>query len=98
MQAGKEANNGSVTLSLGSALEVILGTLGPGLYVSPPTVSGGAVEFERADIVPPFTPGGPTQRFRFRAVARGTGHIEMSKMDRAGIVQPRAYVLDVVVR
>lgn len=95
---GKEANGSSVTVSLGESLDVILGTVGPGLYVSPPDVTGAAVLFLAADIVPPYNPGGPTQRFRFRAAALGTSHVAVSKFDRAGSLQPSAYVLDVVVR
>jgi hypothetical protein len=38
------------------------------------------------------------RRFRFHAVTLGTSHIELSRTDHAGLVQPSAYVLDVVVR
>jgi hypothetical protein len=55
----------------GQEIEVLLGNVGPGVYESPPLISSGALTYLGVDIVPPFTPAGPTQRFRFSAVGTG---------------------------
>lgn len=63
----------SRTLSLvaGQKVDVRLQTVGPGEYSSPPTVSSSAVRFLGVSLVGPYVPAGPTQVFRFIALAPG---------------------------
>ena len=63
----------SRTLSLlaGQEVEVKLQTIGPGEYSSPPSISSSAVRFLGVSLVGPYVPAGPTQVFRFMAVAPG---------------------------
>lgn len=73
-----EANaSPSHTLSIkaGRELELTLQTIGPGEYASPPLVSSAVVRFLDVRQVTPPVPAGPTQRFRFEAVARGVAVI-----------------------
>lgn len=66
-----DSRNQVVTAAVGQEIDVTLGNVGPGTYVSPPSISSNVVTFVDMLIVPPSTPDGPTQRFRFRTVAKG---------------------------
>jgi hypothetical protein len=57
----------TVVASVGQEIDVKLGNVGPATYESPPTISSSAVSFLGAEDVPPYTPAGATQRFRFKA-------------------------------
>lgn len=59
------------TFSGGTAFTIILQTVGPGAYESPPTISSGAVRFLDVSQAAVAVPAGPTQRFRFQAVSPG---------------------------
>ena len=61
----------TMSLAVGQELGIRLSTVGPGEYSSPPSLSGSAVQFLGDAYVGPNNPGGPTQLFRFKAVARG---------------------------
>src|SRR6266849_893637 len=61
----------TLSLLLGQEVDVKLQTVGPGEYSSPPTVSSSAVRFLGASFVVQYVPSGPTQVFRFMAVAPG---------------------------
>ena len=61
----------TVTASLGQEVRITLGTVGPGAYESPPAVSSLVVHFLDMAYVGPAVPSGPTQEFRFQAVAVG---------------------------
>lgn len=98
LELGADADGQTVTLVVGQSLDVILGTVGPGMYVSPPDLDGAALVFLEADFVPPFTPAGPIQRFRFRAVARGTSQVTIARTDATGVIHPSAYRLVAEVR
>jgi hypothetical protein len=65
----------SFSVKSGRELEVTLQTIGPGEYVSPPTVSSAAVRFVDVQQVSPPVPAGATQRFRFLAVSQGVAII-----------------------
>ena len=69
---GTGVDNHRVTTGVGGQVEVSLWGGGMGEYASPPTISGPAVTFLYVTDEGPINPGGPTQRFRFRAVVRGT--------------------------
>ena len=57
-----------------------------GTYASPPTISAPAVIFVDVSIDGPPNPGGPTQRFRFRAASRGTAVVTFSPLQNAPVV------------
>jgi hypothetical protein len=61
----------TIAAAIGQEVDVTLGNVGPAIYVSPPMISSGAVTYLGVEIVPPYTPGGPTQRFRFKATSAG---------------------------
>lgn len=64
---------------VGQEIEVTLGNVGPAIYESPPGVSSSAVAFLSVDVVPPFNPGGPTQRFRFKAISAGVAIVSFRR-------------------
>ena len=77
-QGPLEANGApshTLTITAGRGLEVILQTIGPGEYESPPLVSSSGVRFLDVGLVTPAVPAGPTQRFRFEAVGPGVAVI-----------------------
>jgi hypothetical protein len=61
----------SVSIKTGRTLELTLQTIGPGEYASPPSVSSSSIRWLDVTLVTPAVPAGPTQRFRFEAVAPG---------------------------
>lgn len=61
----------TLSADAGSEIDITLQTIGPGEYASPPAISSASVRFLGASLVGPAVPAGPTQRFRFRAVASG---------------------------
>jgi hypothetical protein len=61
----------SLSITAGRELDVMLQTVGPGEYASPPEISSAAVRFLDMELVTPGVPAGPTQRFRFRALTSG---------------------------
>ena len=61
----------TVTVPVATEFAVTLGTVGPGEYISPPKISSSSVRFLDAAVVPPYTPAGPRQRFRFLATIPG---------------------------
>ena len=61
----------TVTVPAATEFTVTLGTVGPGEYISPPKISSSSVRFLDAAVVPPYTPAGPRQRFRFLATTPG---------------------------
>ena len=73
----------SQTLSMmaGRELDLTLQTIGPGEYVSPPSVSSAVLRFLSVRLVTPPVPAGVTQRFRFEAVAPGTAVIVFHHTD-----------------
>jgi hypothetical protein len=61
----------TVSLETGQQLDLTLQTIGPGEYATPPELTGRSLKFVAMSYVSPAVPGGPTQRFRFEAVAPG---------------------------
>jgi hypothetical protein len=68
-----DLNNRSqfVVADVGETVDVTLGNAGPATYESPPGISSDVLTFLSVDVVPPNNPGGPNQRFRFKAETRG---------------------------
>ena len=63
------------TLSSGQDLRITVSTVGPGEFVSPPSISGTAVVFVDVSYTGPAVPSGVSQLFRFSAVRNGTSVI-----------------------
>ena len=67
-----------LTVGVGERFDVLLRAGGLGSYRAPPTISAPVIEFLEQTVVdesPVTPPGGPLQRFRFRATATGTAII-----------------------
>jgi hypothetical protein len=64
-----------ISARVGEQVRMKLQSIGPGEYVSPPTVSSSVVQFLDVRLVTPHVPAGVTQEFRFRAVKVGTAVI-----------------------
>ena len=77
----KGAESRNFTVSRGQELEVILSTVGPGQYDSLPQVSSPALRYLDMSFVGPYTPAGPTQRFRFQAESAGLVTIVFGRSD-----------------
>ncbi len=71
----------TLALQVGQEVDMRLQTVGPGEYSSPPTISSSAVRFLGASVVGPYVPAGPTQVFRFMAVARGQAVVTFHHTD-----------------
>ena len=75
-----------LSLTVGQELSLTLGTVGPGQYASPPTVSGAALRF-LADSIVGTNPGGPTQRFWFKAMAPGQTVVTFHHTVQSSVVE-----------
>ena len=62
----------TVQTPIGSELRIVLGNVGGGTFESPPIQSAALLRFLGDSVIPPYTPAGPTQQFRFAAVSVGT--------------------------
>ena len=62
----------TLRLRVGQELDLTVGTVGPGAYQAPPSISSPVLRFLDERVVAPHLPSGPTQLFRFQAKARGT--------------------------
>ncbi|HEX9129199.1 MAG TPA: hypothetical protein VF850_08565 [Gemmatimonadaceae bacterium] len=80
------------TVPAGFEFSVTLQTIGPGEYSSPPDLSSSAVQFRDMAGVCPCVPAGPTQRFRFLAVAPGTTIVRFTHTDRNPTVEDAVLV------
>lgn len=76
------AGSGSrtVTVAIDEELRITLGNVGPAEYESPPQISSAALKFLGVDVIPPYTPAGPTQQFRFVALTRGQTIVDFRRM------------------
>jgi hypothetical protein len=81
------ARSQTLSVKAGREFEITLHTTGPGEYASPPTFSTPAVRFLEVRVLPPFTPGGPTQRFRFLAVSSGRTIIVFQHTQQEQVVE-----------
>ncbi len=63
--------NGTFAYSRGQTFAIVLQTIGPGEYASPPAMSSDAVRFLDVSQAALSVPAGPTQKFRFLAANAG---------------------------
>jgi hypothetical protein len=82
----------STSITVGQTLGIRLRTNGPGEYLSPPTLSDSALEFLGDGLDGLQGPGGPTQLFRFKAVARGRSIVTFQHSDGAYAVSDTVIV------
>jgi hypothetical protein len=75
-----------VTTGIGGLVDVGLWDGAMGGYASPPAISGSAVTFVDVTSDGPPNPGGPTQHFRFRAIARGSAIVTFTPLSVAPVV------------
>ncbi len=73
-------SGGSVSANLGEELDIELSSIGPSSY-GDPVVSSSSVQYLSVSVVPPYTPGGPTQLFTFKAAAVGQATITIPKVN-----------------
>lgn len=66
-----------LTAAVGDTIEITLQTIGPGHYGSPVLSSGSVVFLGESSAGPPV-PAGPTQVYRFEAVASGLADITIA--------------------
>ena len=78
----------TVVANVGDEVQITLGNVGPGEYVSPPQISSAVLTFLSVDVVPPYTPAGPNQRFRFKAIARGQAIVSFRRFLNASPLGP----------
>lgn len=85
-----EGGSQRVSVAVGGLVDISLWDDGVGMYASPPDISAPVVEFVDVSIDVGsngiITPGGPSQRFRFRAVSRGTAIVTFSPLQNAPVV------------
>ena len=77
----------ALSLAVGQDLALTFQSIGPGEYVSPPTISSPVVEFRDVALVTPAVPASVTQRFRFRAVAPGQAVIRFEHTGQGPAVE-----------
>jgi len=82
-----EVSGERFAVSVGQTLSLKLQTIGPGEYASPPEISSAAIRFVAMSYVGPAVPAGPTQEFRFRAVAHGLALISFRHTGMGRMVQ-----------
>jgi hypothetical protein len=80
--------------SLGDGLEITLGNVGPGVFEAPTLSAAGVVRYDSVAVVPPFTPGGPNQRFYLRAI--GVGQV-VATFRRPSLVGGQTVVEDTLI-
>ena len=75
-----DSRSRTVVVDVAQEVRIVLGNVGPAIYESPPQMSSSALEFLDVDVVPPFTPAGPRQQFRFLAVRTGESIIHFRRL------------------
>lgn len=77
----------TLSLETGQSLDLTLQTIGPGEYASPPGLAGQSLRFVGMSFVTPAVPAGPTQSFRFEAVAPGRSIVVFRHTGRSPTIQ-----------
>ena len=76
----------TVSVAVGQELRITLGNVGPAEYESPPQISSSALTFLAVDVIPPYTPAGATQQFRFQAVSAGQTIVHFRRLRGDSVV------------
>jgi hypothetical protein len=85
----------SISIKVGQEVNVQMGTVGPGEYVSPPTLGGSAIAFLGVTTPTPV-PSGVEQLFHFKGVARGQAIISFHNTNPPGADGVHPDVIDTV--
>lgn len=81
-----DSQSRTIQASVGQEIRITLGNVGPAQYESPPQLSSNAIRYLNVEVIPPFTPAGPTQQFRFQAVGAGAAVIHFRRLLRDSVV------------
>jgi len=81
-----DSDNRTIVANRGQEIDIKLGNVGPAVYASPPSLSSDVLEYLGVDFVGPYTPGGPTQLFRFRALDSGQAIITFHRVLQDSVV------------
>jgi hypothetical protein len=93
---GIDSRSQSISVRIGQEIEVTLGNVGAAIYESPPTMfPSDVVSYLGVDVIPPYNPGGPTQRFRFKAVNSGRAVITFRRTLTGAVVSTVMDTLEV---
>lgn len=92
---GSDGQSRVIEVVVGQEIDVTLGNVGPAEYQSPPVISSPVVTYLGVDVVPPFNPGGPTQRFRLRAVGAGSAIVDFRRAFGDSVVSSVTYTVRV---
>ncbi len=76
----------TIAAAVGEEIHITFGNVGPAQYESPPQISSPELMFLGVEDVPPNNPGGPTQRFRFKAVRAGQAIIHFRRVLQEEVV------------
>lgn len=75
-----DGHSRTVTAMLGQEVRITLWAVGPGEYEAPPQVTSPILAFITASYIPPYTPGGANQEFRFAAEGRGRAIVHFRRV------------------
>jgi hypothetical protein len=82
----------TIVANCGIEVGIVLGTVGPGHYASPPAITGPSAVFVKEEPWGIANPGGPTQRFIFRTVSTGTSIVRIMHTDNGSVVEDTVVV------
>ena len=75
-----DSQSRTIVATVGQDVRITLGNVGPAKYESPPQISSTAISYVGVEVIPPFTPAGPTQQFRFRAARPGDAVVHFRRL------------------
>lgn len=87
----------SIVAGVGQEVDITLGTVGPGQF-NDPSVASGPVQFLGSAVVPPYTPAGPRQQFRFTTTQTGRTVVVFHHVDGDGPAAPHDVTDTIIVR
>ncbi len=75
-----DGHSRTVTALLGQEVRITLSNVGPAVYEAPPQVTSPILTFITVSDIPPYTPAGPNQEFRFATEGRGRAIVHFRRM------------------
>lgn len=86
ISVGPDGRSRSIDAAVGQEIRIALGNVGPAEYETPPQVSSTVVTYVGVEVVPPYTPAGPTERFSFKVARPGVAIIKFRRLLDGSIV------------
>jgi hypothetical protein len=80
------------TIAVGQQVDIQMGSVGPGEYVSPPTLMGSAIDFLGVSLATIQVPAGETQLFHFKGVAPGQAIVRFHNTNQSADVSDTVVV------